>query len=152
MVITGNPVSRSRTRRDDEDYSETDDSNISDEASENADDVSRNDSSTQVTDGAAAMKSAGMGSSRTFKEIQCMMVKKTVSKNTLLYCPFVNNNRELAHNRPFAKITMGFLGKKKLSEEDKCSFWEEYKHTAHKALNIKRSNISGMLRKRFVGK
>ena len=47
---------------------------------------------------------------------------------------------------------MGFLGKNNLSEEAKTAFWEEYKHTAHKALNVKRSNIAGQLRKQFVGK
>ena len=103
-------------------------------------------------DGARAMLDAGMGSSQSMKEVETMMVKRTVSKNSLLYCPFVNNARELAYNRPFAKITLGFLGKNNLSEEDKTAFWEEYKHTAHKALNVKRSNIAGQIRKIFIGK
>lgn len=102
-------------------------------------------------DGAIAMIDAGMGSSQSMKEVETMMVKRTVSKNSLLYCPFVNNARELAYNRPFAKITLGFLGKNSLSEEAKTAFWEEYKHTAHKALNVKRSNIAGQLRKQFIG-
>ena len=103
-------------------------------------------------DGARAMLDAGMGNSKSIKDVETMMVKRTVSKNSLLYCPFVNNARELAYNRPFAKITLGFLGKNNLSEEDKTAFWEEYKHTAHKALNVKRSNIAGQIRKIFVGK
>lgn len=145
---------RRRIRSEDEDYS-TDEgsssSRTSESTEEDTEEESRN-STTKDVDGATAMRLAGMGNSRTLKEVQCAMVKKIVSKNTLLYCPFVNNARELAYNRPFAKITMGFLGRKKMSNEAKHAFWEEYKHTAHKALNVKRSNISGQLRKVFVGK
>ena len=124
-------------------------SDISDSDTENSGTGSDN---RNENDGVRAMRDAGMGSSQSMKEVETMMVKKTVSKNSLLYCPFVNNARELAYNRPFAKITLGFLGKNNLSEEDKTAFWEEYKHTAHKALNVKRSNIAGQIRKIFVGK
>ncbi len=102
--------------------------------------------------GAAIMRMAGMGGGKTNKELEIMMVKKTVSKHTILYCPFVNNSRELGWNRPFAQITMGFLGKNKESDNAKIDFWDNHKVAAHKALNVKRSNISGQLRKHFIGK
>ena len=98
------------------------------------------------------MRLAGMGNAQTMNDLERMMVKKTVSKSTVLYCPFVNNARELSHNHPFAKITMGFLGKKEAPEAEKAEFWEEHKEMAHKTLNIKRSNISSQIRKKFIGK
>ena len=104
-----------------------------------------------VQDGATNMQLANMGGSQTLKKLESIMVKKTVSKNTVLYCPFVNNARELGFKQPFARITMGFLGKNHLSDDDKSTFWEEHRQTAHKALNVKRSNISGTLRKHFIG-
>ncbi len=89
-------------------------------------------------DEARNMQTANMASSQSLKNLESMMVKKTVSKNTVLYCPFVNNARELGFKQPFAKITMGFLGKNQLSDDDKSTFWEEHKQTmAHKALNVK---------------
>ena len=103
-------------------------------------------------DGATNMQLANMGSSQSLKNLESMMVKKTVSKSTVLYCPFVNNAKELGFKLTFATITMGFLGKSKLSNDDKSTFWEEHKQMAHKALNVKRANISGQLRKHFVGK
>ena len=103
-------------------------------------------------DGVTNMQLANMGSSQSLKSLETMMVKKTVSKNTVLYCPFVNNARELGFKQPFARITMGFLGKNNMSDDDKSTFWEEHKQLAHKALNIKRSNISGQIRKHFIGK
>ena len=109
-----------------------------------------NDSS--HTSGEALMRMAGMGGAKTHKELEIMMVKKTVSKHTILYCPFVNNSRELALTSPFAKITLGFLGKNKEAENTRSKFWDEHKVIAHKALNVKRSNVSGQLRKHFIGK
>ena len=148
-----NKRQRNQIERRNEDGHSVDTNVHTDESDEETgDEETGNDGSRKVTGGATAMKLAGMGSSKSLKEVQHMMVKRTVSKNTLLYCPFVNSTRELACDRPFAQITMGFLGKKKLSNEEKNSFWEEYKSTAHKALNVKRSNITGQLRKRFVGK
>ena len=47
---------------------------------------------------------------------------------------------------------MGFLGKKEAPEAEKAEFWEEHKEMAHKTLNIKRSNISSQIRKKFIGK
>ena len=102
--------------------------------------------------GAAKMRLAGMGNAQTMNDLEQIMVKKTVSKSTVLYCPFVNNARELSYNHPFAKITMGFLGKKEAPEAEKAEFWEEHKEMAHKTLNIKRSNISSQMRKKFIGK
>lgn len=147
------PGSKNRTHnnsnppREEEEDNDDDDDDSTEEEMEGE----RNSRTTTGADGAATMKLAGMGSNQSLKEVERMMVKKTVSKSTMLYCPFVNNARELAHGQPFAKITMGFLGKKQLTKEKKIEFWEEYKHTAHKALNVKRSNITGQLRKRFVG-
>ena len=107
---------------------------------------------TAEQDGIAQMRLAGMGNAQTINDLERMMVKKTVSKSTVLYCPFVNNAKELSYNQPFAKITLGFLGKNELSDTEKSEFWEEHKQMAHKALNVKRSNISGQMRKKFVGK
>ena len=42
-----------------------------------------------------------------------MVLKKTVSKHSVLYCPFVNNEKELEVNSPFGELTLGFLGKSK---------------------------------------
>ena len=122
-------------------------------SSEEGDDQSNggnNDSSN--TSGANLMRVAGLGGAKTNKELEIMMVKKTVSKHTILYCPFVNNSRELALTSPFAKITLGFLGKNKEAENTRSKFWDEHKVIAHEALNVKRSNISGQLRKHFIGR
>ena len=102
--------------------------------------------------GAGVMRAAGMGSGKNMQDMNTMWVKKIVSKNTVLYCPFVNNLKELGYDQPFARITMGFLGKQHDTSEEKSQFWEEYKQIAHKTLNVKRSNISGQLRKHFVCK
>ena len=102
--------------------------------------------------GAQEMRSAGMGSDKNVQDMNTMWVKKIVSKNTVLYCPFVNNLKELGYDQPFARITMGFLGRQHDTIEERSKFWEEYKQLAHKTLNVKRSNISGQLRKHFVCK
>ena len=114
------PGSKNRThnnsnppREEEEDNDDGDDDDSTEEEMEGE----RNSRTTTGADGAATMKSAGMGSNQSLKEVERMMVKKTVSKSTMLYCPFVNNARELAHGQPFAKITMGFLGKKQLTKE-----------------------------------
>ena len=119
---------------------------------EEDEDGDQQDDQQSSQDGSTNMQLANMGGSQTLKKLESMMVKKTVSKNTVLYCPFVNNARELGFKQPFARITMGFLGKNDLSDDDKSTFWEEHRQTAHKALNVKRSNISGTLRKQFIGK
>lgn len=123
---------------------------MSSEDGDNQSNGGDNDAST--TSGATLMRVAGLGGAQTNKELEIMMVKKTVSKHTILYCPFVNNSRELALTSPFAKITLGFLGKNKEAENTRSKFWDEHKVIAHKALNVKRSYVSGQLRKHFIGK
>ena len=121
-------------------------------SSEDVDEPNNGGNDSSHTSGEALMRMAGMGGAKTHKELEIMMVKKTVSKHTILYCPFVNNSRELGWNGPFAKKTMGFLGKNNESDNEKIEFWDNHKVAAHKALNVKRSNISGQLRKHFIGK
>ena len=75
-----------------------------------------------------------------------------MSKHAISHCPFVNNSRELGLTSPITKITMGFLGKNRESENARSEFWDEHKVVAHRALNVKRSNVSGKLRKHFIGK
>ena len=93
------------------------------------------------------------GMDRIDADVQGKLAASTANRRTILYCPFVSSDLEMAYNSNFGKLTIGFMGKSSWDDPKKELFWSKYwKEPAYKALSSKRSNIAGELKKEFNSK
>ena len=81
-----------------------------------------------------------------------MMLKNTITQQSVLYVPLVFDERELDYDQPFAQVTMFYLNiGTAMNDIQKRKWWSTNKKLAKNTLNEKRSNITCGLKKIFYG-
>ena len=78
-------------------------------------------------------------------------LKNVVSHHTILHVPFLSVEDDLEYDQPFGRITMFYMGMDNDADDKKRKYWNQNKKVAKAALNAKRSNVGGSLRKTFRG-
>ena len=81
-----------------------------------------------------------------------MMLKNTITQQSVLYVPLVFDETELDYDQPFAQVTMYYLNiGTAMNDIQKRKWWSSHKKVAKNTLNEKRSNITCGLKKIFNG-
>ena len=99
------------------------------------------------------IKDASMGRlGQEKKNFYCLMLKNTITQQSVLYVPLVFDERELDYDQPFAQVTMFYLNiGTAMNDIQKRKWWSTNKKLAKNTLNEKRSNITCGLKKIFYG-
>ena len=99
------------------------------------------------------MKDASMSRPRQEKKnFYHMMLKNTITQQSILYVPLVFDETELGYDQPFAQVTMFYLNiGPTMNDIQKRKWWSSHKKLAKNTLNEKQSNITCGLKKIFYG-